>query len=232
MRFWVVLLFAFGLDTSLHFKGSLFARCSDTLRVLSLIQHLESQAPYLRPPMGMNRKDFAELLLFMQDNPEFTDSEVIVFYGSRTNHSEGPKPLSISDLDILVHWNSETYSPNDLLRKSVEASDELRPWKGLLGFTVEIQIPGVMSFDKFLEDRIPLYEAISDMRALDEEVRLGNHGAHYHRRAFKELMNLHKTHVNPGAIFVLRNPRKALQWEVQLRKLGFSQIVHVYPGRQ
>jgi hypothetical protein len=182
--------------------------------------------------MGMNRKDLAEILIFMQDNPEFADAEVIVFYGSRTNHSEGPKPLSISDLDILVHWNSETYSPNDLLRKSVEASDELRPWKGLLGFTVEIQIPGVMSFDRFLEDRIPLYDAIYEMRVLDEEVRLGKLGAHDHRRAFKELMNRHKTHVNPGAIFVLRNPRKALQWEVQLRKLGFSQIVHVYSGRQ
>jgi hypothetical protein len=232
MRIWVVLLLAFGLGTSLSFQDSLFARCRDTLRVLSLINDLESQAPQLRPPIGMNRKDLAELLIFMQDNPEFSDAEVIVLYGSRTNHSEGPKPLSISDLDILVHWNSETYSPNDLLRKSVDASDELRPWKSLLGFTVEIQIPGVMSFDRFLEDRIPLHDAIDEMRALDEEVRTENYGAHYHRKAFKELMNRHKTHVNPGAIFVLRNPRKARQWEVVLRNLGFSQIVHLYSDRR
>lgn len=228
MRFWVVLLFAFGLGTNLQFRDPLFARCHDTLRVLSLIHHFESQAPHLRPPIGMNRKDLAELLIFMQDTPEFSDAEVIVLYGSRTNHSEGPKPLSISDLDILVHWNSETYSPNDLLKKSVEASDELRPWKGILGFTVEIQIPGVMGFDRFLGDRIPLFDAIYEMRELDEEVRLGNYGAHYHRKAFKDLMNRHKTHVNPGAIFVLRNPRRALQWELELRKIGFSQILHMY----
>jgi len=213
---------------SFTFSRSTDARCEDEMRVVATFQKLRKQYPHVSPPIGMGKQDLAKLLVFMEEHEHFSDAEVIVLYGSRTNHSEGPKPLAISDLDVLVHWDTDTYDTNQLVRKSVEGSDSLRPWHQELGFTVEIQIPGVMSFDRFLADRVPLFDAIKEMRALDETVRLENWDAHAHRMAFKDLMNRHKSHVNPGAIFVLKNPKRALQWEIELRKLGFSQILHLY----
>ena len=207
---------------------SLEARCENEVRLLALSQYIRSHAPHIQPPIGMNYKQFIELVDFMRRHADFADADVIAVYGSRTNITEGHLPLRESDLDILVMWRTISKNQNQLIDKSLVANSALTPWSKTLGFPVEIQIPGVMSFDTFLQDLSPIFEAIAQIRQLDQIYDRGQKDPLAYRKAIKTVLNDHGSLMNPGAIFIIRNREKAMRWQIALQQLGFNQIIHLY----
>jgi hypothetical protein len=172
-------------------------------------------------PLGLNREDYTALLDRFMFDPAFIGAEAVVIYGSRTHFKVGYRPQINSDLDLAVFF---TGGFGDAWFDRVDAVNRsLQPLSGSVGFSIEMQVPPVETFDEFLA-RLKVPEGEMQRVALvDRLAEEGRWSREQHRQA--QLQARASTWFNEEAIFLVKNQNSFQNWKRLLQANGYRHII-------
>jgi hypothetical protein len=144
-----------------------------------------------------------------------------VIYGSRTHFKVGYRPQINSDLDLAVFF---TGGFGDAWFDRVDAVNRsLQPLSGSVGFSIEMQVPPVETFDEFLA-RLKVPEGEMQRVALvDRLAEEGRWSREQHRQA--QLQARASTWFNEEAIFLVKNQNSFQNWKRLLQANGYRHII-------
>lgn len=222
----------YSLFLSLFVVESVEAGCEKFLAKFDVASRHQSLDHGSFVPLGVSIDDFRDFLEFLKDDPIFADAESIVIYGSRTNHQEGLRPQSNSDLDLRILWRSESLGADLNLMNELErvrkVNEALEPWSKRLGFKVAIEIPSFSSLREFVLELHPMFRAIRDLEESKEVQEIETEEDRLSAKIkTSEILTRHRLSINPGAIFIIKSQMQGAWMQERLRALGIRKIIHL-----
>jgi len=208
-------------------------RCVTEILKTVRLNDVESHLGPPPAPVGMESPDFQDLLKIFRNDPNFSDADVIVIYGSRTHFRAGYSPRMDSDLDVSIFYPRSHLEAIDgySLDRLPSVNSSLRSVSFRTGFDISEQVPRFESFEEFLEVELKA-EGFEDQfraqRFLDALAEDGNWDEDTRRALY--LNNKGDHWFNPEAIFIFKDSTNLMERVMKLRKIGYHNFYLLADG--
>ncbi|MFM8313650.1 MAG: hypothetical protein ACKOA8_05140 [Deltaproteobacteria bacterium] len=177
-------------------------------------------------PMGMSQNQLNELIDIFKNNPDFSDVEAMVLFGSRTHFSYGYSPEQKSDLDVMFFFKNPP-SPLVLLDRSDVLNKHLIPISKASGFPISQEIPSLITLKESIEIEVPNPPDFKRAQSIHSEMIEKAKSENWSRTQLKKAISAatHGMVTHRDKIILIRDSATSRSFKKQLQELGYT---HVY----
>lgn len=179
----------------------------------------------IRPPMGLNEDQMGILFEKLKNSPHLLAFDVFVIYGSRVHFDFGPKPSTISDLDIAPIPREPSSASQEIYKKARETASELSE---ALQVMITFDLRANQSFSDLIGNRdffnpSALEEYVRAWKEFQESPGTKLNHALMKKQAWQGFMAARGlgTWFTKNSIVIFRERSAAEQWVPVLKSKGF-----------